>query len=77
MLNHLLIVVDMHEMRLGSTPRFPSFDEGKFAALCGELKQLYVAITRARQELFIIDEDKEFKVCAVDLVPNNVILLDL
>ncbi|EEF38947.1 conserved hypothetical protein [Ricinus communis] len=34
---------------------FPTFDEGKHTALCFELKQLYVAITRTRQRLWIFE----------------------
>ncbi|XP_050209293.1 uncharacterized protein LOC130015007 [Mercurialis annua] len=33
----------------------PSFDEGKHIAMCSELKQLYVAITRTRRRLWILE----------------------
>eukprot|EP00261_Vitis_vinifera_P024442 XP_010656729.2 PREDICTED: uncharacterized protein LOC104880753 [Vitis vinifera] len=38
---------------------FPSFDEAKHNVLCSELKQLYVAITRTRQRLWICDNIDE------------------
>ncbi|KAJ9554076.1 hypothetical protein OSB04_018121 [Centaurea solstitialis] len=38
---------------------FPSFSEARHNALCSELKQLYVAITRTRQRLWIC-ENTEF-----------------
>ena len=38
---------------------FPSFNEAKHNLLCSELKQLYVAITRTRQRLWIW-ENMEF-----------------
>ncbi|XP_031256235.1 TPR and ankyrin repeat-containing protein 1-like [Pistacia vera] len=42
-----------------TSPRsFPSFNEAKHNILCAELKQLYVAITRTRQRLWIW-EDRE------------------
>ena len=37
---------------------FPDFNHGKHNVLCSELKQLYVAITRTRQRLWIC-ENKE------------------
>lgn len=42
---------------LGHTSRwsFPSFDHAKHRLLCSELKQLYVAITRTRQRLWILE----------------------
>ncbi len=33
----------------------PDFSSEKFSALNNELKQLYVGITRTRQDLFIFD----------------------
>lgn len=34
---------------------FPRFTEAKHSVLCAELKQLYVAITRTRQRLWIFE----------------------
>ncbi|OMO60734.1 hypothetical protein CCACVL1_23910 [Corchorus capsularis] len=39
---------------------FPSFKQEKHNILCSELKQLYVAITRTRQRLWIFDNEEEF-----------------
>ncbi|KAH9698652.1 UvrD-like helicase ATP-binding domain-containing protein [Citrus sinensis] len=39
---------------------FPSFNEVKHNILCSELKQLYVAITRTRQRLWIWENKEEF-----------------
>ncbi|KAH9698664.1 UvrD-like helicase ATP-binding domain-containing protein [Citrus sinensis] len=39
---------------------FPSFNEAKHNVLCSELKQLYVAITRTRQRLWIWENMEEF-----------------
>lgn len=38
---------------------FPSFKESKHNVLCDELKQLYVAITRTRQRLWICENKEE------------------
>ncbi|XP_065635673.1 uncharacterized protein LOC111997665 [Quercus suber] len=38
---------------------FPSFNEAKRNMLCSELKQLYVAITRARQRLWISENSED------------------
>ncbi|KAK3421370.1 hypothetical protein EUGRSUZ_G02028 [Eucalyptus grandis] len=38
----------------------PSFDDAKHNILCSELKQLYVAITRTRQRLWICENALEF-----------------
>ncbi|KAD2804463.1 hypothetical protein E3N88_37840 [Mikania micrantha] len=38
---------------------FPCFDESKHSILCSELKQLYVAITRTRQRLWICENKEE------------------
>ncbi|XP_043696288.1 TPR and ankyrin repeat-containing protein 1-like [Telopea speciosissima] len=44
------------DMLDASTPRsFPSFNMAKHSLLCSELKQLYVAITRTRQRLWICE----------------------
>ncbi|OMO60730.1 Reverse transcriptase, RNA-dependent DNA polymerase [Corchorus capsularis] len=39
---------------------FPSFKQAKHNILCSELKQLYVAITRTRQRLWICENVEEF-----------------
>ncbi|XP_022776512.1 uncharacterized protein LOC111318117 [Durio zibethinus] len=39
---------------------FPSFKQSKHNILCSELKQLYVAITRTRQRLWICENVEEF-----------------
>ncbi|VFQ92350.1 unnamed protein product [Cuscuta campestris] len=39
---------------------FPCFTEERHAVLCSELKQLYVAITRTRQRLWICESVEEF-----------------
>ncbi|GJX43562.1 UvrD-like helicase, ATP-binding domain, P-loop containing nucleoside triphosphate hydrolase, partial [Tanacetum coccineum] len=38
---------------------FPTFDEASHSVLCSELKQLYVAITRTRQRLWICENKEE------------------
>ncbi|KAL3582367.1 hypothetical protein D5086_016699 [Populus alba] len=43
-----------------NSPSFPSFDPAKDNVLCSELKQLYVAITRTRQRLWICENVEEF-----------------
>ncbi|RZC62630.1 hypothetical protein C5167_024386 [Papaver somniferum] len=40
--------------------KFPSFSKAKHKLLCSELKQLYVAITRTRQRLWICENIDEF-----------------
>ncbi|KAJ7967047.1 UvrD-like Helicase, ATP-binding domain, P-loop containing nucleoside triphosphate hydrolase, partial [Quillaja saponaria] len=42
---------------LNSTPAksYPRFNESKHSVLCSELKQLYVAVTRTRQRLWICE----------------------
>ncbi|KAL3582369.1 hypothetical protein D5086_016701 [Populus alba] len=42
------------------SPSFPSFILAKHNVLCSELKQLYVAITRTRQRLWICENVEEF-----------------
>ncbi|XP_073028907.1 uncharacterized protein [Primulina eburnea] len=39
---------------------FPCFSHSKHSILCSELKQLYVAITRTRQRLWICENNAEF-----------------
>ncbi|XP_011025216.1 PREDICTED: uncharacterized protein LOC105126145 [Populus euphratica] len=43
-----------------NSPSFPSFEPAKHNVLCSELKQLYVAITRTRQRLWICENVEEF-----------------
>ncbi|KAI3817065.1 hypothetical protein L1987_10852 [Smallanthus sonchifolius] len=38
---------------------FPNFSESRHSVLCSELKQLYVAITRARQRLWLCENKEE------------------
>lgn len=44
----------------GTSPSFPNFDLAKHNVLCSELKQLYVAITRTRQRLWICENIEAF-----------------
>ncbi|KHN21268.1 hypothetical protein glysoja_047246 [Glycine soja] len=39
---------------------YPNFSDSKHNLLCSELKQLYVAITRTRQRLWICDNTKVY-----------------
>ncbi|KAL5061399.1 hypothetical protein RYX36_033003 [Vicia faba] len=39
---------------------YPNFNDSKHNILCSELKQLYVAITRTRQRLWICEETEEY-----------------
>ncbi|KAI3945243.1 hypothetical protein MKX01_035004 [Papaver californicum] len=39
---------------------FPCFSEGKHKILCSELRQLYVAITRTKQRLWVYENIGEF-----------------
>ncbi|GFP95816.1 tpr and ankyrin repeat-containing protein 1, partial [Phtheirospermum japonicum] len=41
------------------SPSFPTFSQSKHNILCSELKQLYVAITRTRQRLWICENNEE------------------
>ncbi|CAI6007409.1 unnamed protein product [Closterium sp. NIES-65] len=45
----------------------PSFDPKRHNLLCSELKQLYVVLTRARQRLWIYEEDEGARRPAMDL----------
>lgn len=45
---------------LGAECSSPSFRQEKHNILCSELKQLYVAITRTRQRLWIYENAEEF-----------------
>eukprot|EP00026_Physarum_polycephalum_P000228 Phypoly_transcript_00228.p1 GENE.Phypoly_transcript_00228~~Phypoly_transcript_00228.p1 ORF type:complete len:1460 (+),score=271.79 Phypoly_transcript_00228:484-4380(+) len=49
----------MAEKNIGTPENYPEFSSEKFSALCNELKQLYVGVTRTRQDLFIFDEDEK------------------
>lgn len=42
-----------------SVKTFPSFSQSRHNILCSELKQLYVAITRTRQRLWICENNAE------------------
>ncbi|KAK1551636.1 hypothetical protein Q3G72_001719 [Acer saccharum] len=58
----------MKEQDLLDSPRsFPSFDGDKHSILCSELKQLYVAITRTRQRLWIWENMEELSKPMFDL----------
>ena len=49
-----------HDWLDGRHPQsFPAFDEARHSVLCSELKQLYVAITRTRQRLWICENKEE------------------
>jgi len=49
----------VHDLLDSTLPQsFPDFNPGKHNVLCSELKQLYVAITRTRQRLWLC-ENKE------------------
>ncbi|XP_020524975.1 uncharacterized protein LOC18437732 [Amborella trichopoda] len=49
------------EWRHSEVPKsFPHFDEGRHNILCSELKQLYVAITRTKQRLWICENSGDF-----------------
>ncbi|KAL2892258.1 TPR and ankyrin repeat-containing protein 1 [Bienertia sinuspersici] len=57
-------------------PSFPNFNPAKHNVLCSELKQLYVAITRTRQRLWICENKEDLsrpmfdywkKLCAVQV----------
>ena len=41
-----------------TSPSFPHFNESKHNILCSELKQLYVAVTRTRQRLWICENSE-------------------
>ena len=41
-----------------TSPNFPHFNESKHNILCSELKQLYVAVTRTRQRLWICESSE-------------------
>jgi hypothetical protein len=43
-----------------TSPSSPSFNEAKNNVLCSELKQLYVAVSRTRQRLWICENVEEF-----------------
>ncbi|KAF9231325.1 hypothetical protein BU15DRAFT_82546 [Melanogaster broomeanus] len=47
-----------HELSNIHAPAFER-DEGRYAGVCSELKQLYVGITRARENLWIVDKSEK------------------
>jgi hypothetical protein len=49
----------MSEMHIGKPPPFPDISPENFQAFCSELKQLYVCITRTKQDLIFFDEDEK------------------
>lgn len=57
----------MQEKNLGSSfPHFTSFDRAKHKGLCHEFKQLYVAVTRAKERLWICENHS----CNFDAMAN-------
>eukprot|EP00026_Physarum_polycephalum_P000915 Phypoly_transcript_00916.p1 GENE.Phypoly_transcript_00916~~Phypoly_transcript_00916.p1 ORF type:complete len:667 (+),score=75.37 Phypoly_transcript_00916:276-2003(+) len=48
----------MADRGIGTPQHHPDFLKERCLALCSELKQLYVCVTRAKQELVIFDEDE-------------------
>lgn len=48
-----------------------AFDGQKHSGMCSELKQLYVAITRARIQFFIIESSEKAMVSIVDLLTSG------
>ncbi|XP_071906198.1 uncharacterized protein [Coffea arabica] len=53
--------IEKKDLRDPCFPRcFPSFSHARHSILCSELKQLYVAITRTRQRLWICEDSEEF-----------------
>ena len=48
-------MTNMKMFDLEYSPNFPEFSESKHNILCSELKQLYVAVTRTRQRLWICE----------------------
>ncbi|CAO2835088.1 unnamed protein product [Amaranthus hypochondriacus] len=60
--NHWRVIYEFMDMRnlldSNSKEAFPNFNPAKHNVLCSELKQLYVAITRTRQRLWVC-ENKE------------------
>ncbi|KAF9230368.1 hypothetical protein BU15DRAFT_69253, partial [Melanogaster broomeanus] len=47
-----------HELSNVHAPAFER-DEGRYAGVCSELKQLYVGITRARKNMWIVDKSEK------------------
>ena len=48
------------------------FDAQKHSAMCSELKHLYVAITRARLQLFLLESSEKAMMSIVDLLTMNI-----
>ncbi|WOH07546.1 hypothetical protein DCAR_0726978 [Daucus carota subsp. sativus] len=51
---------DNHLLGSNTVTSFPRFDMEKHGILCNELKQLYVAVTRTKQRLWICENGMEF-----------------
>jgi hypothetical protein len=49
----------MSDLGASTGVHHPDFSPERDVALCSELKQLYVCVTRAKQELYIFDEDEK------------------
>lgn len=49
-----------------------SFDSKKYWTLCSELKHLYVAVTRARMQLFFVERSEEDCAALVHLLTHDV-----
>ncbi|KIJ60090.1 hypothetical protein HYDPIDRAFT_99369 [Hydnomerulius pinastri MD-312] len=58
MLNYTEGEVDGHDLSRVHAPSFER-DEGRFAGVCSELKLLYVGITRARKNMWIVDKSEK------------------
>ena len=46
-------------IRYQPDPRAVALEQSKHLVLCEELKHLYTAITRAKKNLYIFDQDEE------------------
>ena len=49
-----------------------AFDAQKHSAMCSELKHLYVAITRARLQLFLLESSEKAMISIVDLLTMDI-----
>ncbi|KAM3216603.1 putative protein isoform X1 [Capsicum annuum] len=58
--NQWRVVYEFMKIHGVEVTSFPSFCEERHSLLCSELKQLYVAITRTRQRLWICESIEEF-----------------
>ncbi len=52
----------MEDKNIGNWQKHPDISREKFTSFCTELKLLYVAITRTKQDLFMFDEDEAVSV---------------